>query len=55
MELELEKEIPLKDQFEELMSREDKLEIQEFLNNQNISDVAQLVYDFTDHESQILA
>jgi len=55
MELELEKEIPLKEQFEELMSREDKLEIQEFLNNQNISDVAQLVYDFTDHESQILA
>lgn len=55
MELELEKEIPLKEQFEELMSREDKLEIQEFLNNQNISDVADLVYDFTDHESQILA
>lgn len=55
MELELEQEIPLKDQFAELMSREDKLEIQEFLNNQNISDVAQLVYDFPDHESQILA
>jgi magnesium transporter len=55
MELELEKEIPLKEQFAELMDREDKLEIQEFLNNQNISDVAQLVYDFTDHESQILA
>lgn len=55
MELELEQEITLKDQFAELMSREDKLEIQEFLNNQNISDVAQLVYDFPDHESQILA
>jgi magnesium transporter len=55
MELELEKEIPLKEQFEELMSREDKLEIQEFLNNQNISDVAELVYEFPDYESQILA
>jgi magnesium transporter len=55
MELELEKEIPLKEQFEELMSHEDKLEIQEFLNNQNISDVAELVYEFPDYESQILA
>jgi magnesium transporter len=55
MELELEKEIPLKEQFEELMTREDKLEIQEFLNNQNISDVAELVYEFPDYESQILA
>lgn len=55
MELDLEKEIPLKEQFEQLMSREDKLEIQEFLNNQNISDVAELVYEFPDHESQILA
>lgn len=55
MELDLEKEIPLKEQFEELMSREDKLEIQEFLNNQNISEVAELVYEFPDYESQILA
>ncbi|XVJ64757.1 MAG: magnesium transporter [Lacibacter sp.] len=55
MELDLEKEIPLKEQFEDLMSREDKLEIQEFLNNQNISDVAELVYQFPDYESQILA
>ncbi|MBX9785192.1 MAG: magnesium transporter [Chitinophagaceae bacterium] len=55
MELELEKEAPLKDQFAELMIREDKLEIQEFLNNQNISDVADLIYEFPDYESQILA
>lgn len=55
MELDLEKEIPLKEQFEQLMIREDKLEIQEFLNNQNISEVAELVYEFPDHESQILA
>jgi magnesium transporter len=55
MSLELEQEISLKEQFEPLMLREDKLEIQEFLNNQNISDVAELVDEFPDYESQILA
>ncbi len=55
MSLELEQEVSLKEQFEPLMLREDKLEIQEFLNNQNISDVAELVYEFPDYESQILA
>jgi magnesium transporter len=55
MSLELEQETSLKEQFEPLMLREDKLEIQEFLNNQNISDVAELVYEFPDFESQILA
>lgn len=55
MNLELEQETTLKEQFEPLMLREDKLEIQEFLNNQNISDVAELVYEFPDYESQILA
>ncbi len=55
MNLELEQEVPLKEQFEALMLREDKLEIQEFLNNQNISDVAELIDEFQDYESQILA
>lgn len=55
MELELIKEGTLKEQFEELMVRDDKLIIQEFLNNQNISDVAALVDEFPDYESQILA
>ena len=55
MELELMKEGTLKEQFEELMVRDDKLIIQEFLNNQNISDVAALVDEFPDYESQILA
>ncbi|HLO37844.1 MAG TPA: magnesium transporter, partial [Lacibacter sp.] len=55
MSLELEQEVSLKEQFEALMIREDKLEIQEFLNNQNISDVAELVYEFPDYESQMLA
>jgi magnesium transporter len=55
MSLELEQEVSLKEQFKTLLVREDKLEIQEFLNNQNISDVAELVYEFPDYESQMLA
>lgn len=55
MSLELEQEVSLKDQFKALMVREDKLDIQDFLNNQNISDVAELVDEFPDYEGQILA
>ena len=55
MSLELEQDLSLKEQFESLMLKADKLEIQEFLNNQNISDVAELVDEFPDYESQILA
>ncbi len=55
MTMELELEQSLKEQFEALMLRDDKLDIQEFLNNQNISDVAELVYEFPDYESQMLA
>ena len=55
MSLELEQDLSLKEQFETLMAQGDKLEIQEFLNNQNISDVAELVDQFPDYESQILA
>ena len=55
MSLELENEGSLREQFEALMIRGDKLEIQEFLNNQNISEVAELVDEFPDYESQILA
>jgi magnesium transporter len=53
---ELELEQPsLQEQFEELIAKEDKLAIQEFLNDQNISDVAGLVYDNEDYESQIIS
>lgn len=55
MNHELEQELSLKDRFESLMTGGDKLEIQEFLNNQNISEVAALVDEFPDYESQILA
>lgn len=53
MSLELE-EISLQQQFEEVIASEDKLQIKEFLNNQNISDVADLIYDNQDYESQII-
>jgi magnesium transporter len=48
-------ELPLKEQFEQLIERGDKLAIAEFLNDQNISDVAELIYEFPDYEAQIVA
>ena len=46
---------PLKEQFEAVIATEDKLQIRDFLNHQNISDVADLIYDFPDYESSIVA
>ncbi len=54
MSLELE-EISLQAQFEEVIASEDKLKIKEFLNDQNISDVAELIYDNEDFETQIIS
>jgi magnesium transporter len=48
-------EISLQQQFEEVIASEDKLAIKEFLNDQNISDVANLIYDNKDYETQIIA
>lgn len=45
----------LKDRFAELIEKEDKLQIQEFLNNQNISDVAQLIDEYPDYAAQIIS
>src|SRR5687767_1998215 len=54
MSLELEQPT-LKEQFETVIQTEDKLQIRDFLNHQNISDVVDLVYEFPDYESQIIA
>ncbi len=54
MSLELD-EISLQQQFEEIIASEDKLLIKEFLNDQNISDVAELIYDNKDFETQIIS
>lgn len=45
----------LKQQFEELLEINDKLEIRQFLDDQNISDVAELVYEYPEYESSIIA
>lgn len=52
MELE---NLSIQDQFEEVISRDDKLEIQDFLNSQNISDVCDLINDYEAYAVQIIA
>lgn len=54
MSLEIE-EIPLQQQFDEAMASQDKNALKEFLNNQNISDVANLIYENHDLETQIIS
>ena len=48
-------ELPLAEQFEQLIQSSDKLAIADFLNDQNISDVADLIYENPDYEAQIIA
>ena len=45
----------LKEQLEEVIHSGDPLQIRELLDHQNISDVADLVYEMPDYESQIIA
>ncbi len=54
MSLQLEQHT-LPEQFEAVIKTKDKLLIREFLDDQNISDVAELVEDFPDYESNIIA
>lgn len=54
MSLELEQPTIL-EQFESVIQTEDRLMIREFLDDQNISDVAFLVDEFPDFQSQIIA
>ena len=48
-------EMSLQEQFEEVIASNDKLKIQDFLNDQNISDMAQLISDNEDYETQIIS
>ena len=50
-----EEQISLKEQFEAVIHTQDKLQIKAFLDHQNISDVAELVYEYEDYEGQIIA
>lgn len=43
------------EQFEQMLESADNLAIKDFLNHQNISDVADLIYEFPDHETNIIA
>ncbi|HVZ25806.1 MAG TPA: magnesium transporter, partial [Sediminibacterium sp.] len=54
MSLELEQP-GLSEQFEQLIAQQNKLEIRAFLNDQNISDVADLINDYPEYEAQIIA
>ncbi len=54
MNLELETQT-LQEQFEQIILANDKLAIRDFLNNQNISDVAELINKNSDYEAQIIA
>lgn len=54
MSLEIEQQTLL-EQFEAVIKTEDKLQIREFLDDQNISDVEKLVEEFPEYESRIIA
>lgn len=54
MSIELE-QINLQDQFLEIIATQDKIIITEFLNNQNISDVADLIYNNANDDATIIA
>ncbi len=48
-------EISIQQRFEEVIASEDQLAIKDFLNDQNISDVADLIYEHKDYETQIIS
>jgi len=54
MSLEVEQK-PLREQLDEIIQAGDKLQIHNFLDHQNISDVADLIYEFPEEESSIIA
>ncbi|HEY6505104.1 MAG TPA: magnesium transporter [Chitinophagaceae bacterium] len=47
--------LTVKENFETVIKTEDKLLIKDFLNHQNISDVAELIDEYPDYESSIIA
>ena len=47
--------ISIQQRFEEVITSEDKLVIQDFLNDQNISDVVELIYENEEYECQIIS
>jgi magnesium transporter len=54
MSLELEQQ-SIHEQFEQVIATEDRLAIRQFLDDQNIADVADLINEYPDYEAQIIA
>ncbi len=50
-----EEKISIQNEFEEMLEMQDEKRIQEFLDGQNISDVAELIYDNEELEDYILS
>lgn len=48
-------DIQIKERFEELLANADQQGMREFLNDQNISDVAELIDEFPDNEAEIIS
>jgi magnesium transporter len=48
-------DIQIKQQFEELLAAGDQPAMRDFLNDQNISDVAELIDEFADNEAEIIS
>ncbi len=55
VEIEDIEEQSIQEKFEQVIATEDKLAIREFLDDQNIADVAELLSDYPDYEAQIIA
>ena len=47
--------IQVQEQFEELLAANDDVRMHEFLDEQNISDVAELINENEDHDSYIIS
>lgn len=45
----------ISEQFEQIVATEDKLAIRDFLDDQNIADVADLIFEYPDYQAQIIA
>lgn len=45
----------IQEKFEQVISTEDRLEIRDFLDDQNIADVAELINEYPEYEAQIIA
>lgn len=50
-----EEEITLNEKFQKIILSENKILIKNFLDDQNISDVVELVYEFPEHQMQVIA